>query len=76
MMLARGRSGARLARIVGARDDIGSRQIGIAGLLAVAEKENGADGGGGGIAGRKTAWAGARLQEGRRRGAGAGAGAR
>jgi hypothetical protein len=32
--------------------------------------------GGGGIQGRKTAWAGARLQKGRRRGAGAGAGAR
>jgi hypothetical protein len=28
MMLARGGSGARLARIVGARDDVGSRQIG------------------------------------------------
>ena len=72
MMLARGGSGARLARIVGARDDVGSRQIRIAGLLAVAGKENG----GGRIAGRKTARAGAGLQEGRWRDAGAGAGAR
>jgi hypothetical protein len=59
MMLARGGSGARLARIVGARDDVGSRQI----RTHARSRGRGRD------QGRKTTRAGAGLQEGRWRGA-------